>query len=574
MQTKLGEAPVTAASRWLLMMLALILLGVMHIVLPSTGGSGADLPEPLLVWCVLLAAMVGCAWFLRHQRLRSSPFLRGMALAALLLTLPLLWSPSVDWRLDAFPRLAGLWAGVAFYSLLLNCRLTPRQQQTVLWLIVAATLIQAVYALVGIGHPVWLPLPAQAAQRQAGQFAIGVFLQRNVTGSFIATGAAVLLWLAADARFVCRSVARERYRQWGSALGLGLLYATLTLLKSRTGWLGGVVCWLMMVTIFCFSPLRRSAARGARWRVVLAPVAGVLLGLALLSVSLLNALHEHDGSNLERVFILQQTWKMILQHPIVGWGYGGYAWSFAHFVADSVPPLSRRVPGLTYPHNDLLFWWVEGGAVALLGLLVLGVSGFRLLLRRPGVRQLALLACLMPILLHTQLEYPLYQSPVHWLLVLILVNLADRCLTGEQAPLSAFTAPSTRPVPCALMILACYGALLTGCAFWQGHYLTAFQQSPQRFASRVLRLHDIGIGSERLRKDRALSYIIRYQSSANVEDLEAFNQLGRRWIAVWNDADMYNNLINVERYLGQQKNARALREEARRLYPEDRRFSS
>ncbi|MDU1357808.1 MAG: ligase, partial [Citrobacter freundii] len=79
----------SAASRWLLMMLALILLGVMHIVLPSTGGSGADLPEPLLVWCVLLVAMVGCAWFLRHQRLRSSPFLRGMALAALLLTLPL-----------------------------------------------------------------------------------------------------------------------------------------------------------------------------------------------------------------------------------------------------------------------------------------------------------------------------------------------------------------------------------------------------------------------------------------------------------------------------------------------------
>ena len=101
----------------------------------------------------------------------------------------------------------------------------------------------------------------------------------------------------------------------------------------------------------------------------------------------------------------------------------------------------------------------------LLGLLVLGVSGFWLLLRRPGVRQLALLACLMPILLHTQLEYPLYQSPVHWLFVLILVNLADRCPSGEQTPLPAFTAPSTRPVPCALMILACYGALLTGCAF-------------------------------------------------------------------------------------------------------------
>lgn len=216
----------STASRWLLMMLALILLGVMHIVLPSTGGSGADLPEPLLVWCVLLVAMVGCAWILRHQTLRSSPFLRGMALAAILLTLPLLWSPSVDWRLDAFPRLAGLWAGVAFYYLLLNCRLTPRQQQIVLWLIVAATLIQAVYALVGIGYPAWLPLPAQAAQRQAGQFAIGVFLQRNVTGSFLATGAAVLLWLTADGRFTCRSLTMEKYRQWGSALGSAALRHT------------------------------------------------------------------------------------------------------------------------------------------------------------------------------------------------------------------------------------------------------------------------------------------------------------------------------------------------------------
>ena len=50
MHAELRGAPETAASRWLLMMLALILLGVMHIVLPSTGGSGADLPEPLLVW--------------------------------------------------------------------------------------------------------------------------------------------------------------------------------------------------------------------------------------------------------------------------------------------------------------------------------------------------------------------------------------------------------------------------------------------------------------------------------------------------------------------------------------------
>ena len=94
----------STASRWLLMMLALILLGVMHIVLPSTGGSGADLPEPLLVWCVLLVAMVGCAWILRHQTLRSSPFLLSLlsalgsspwfVLSTLLGAPPPTWPPS------------------------------------------------------------------------------------------------------------------------------------------------------------------------------------------------------------------------------------------------------------------------------------------------------------------------------------------------------------------------------------------------------------------------------------------------------------------------------------------------
>lgn len=153
-------------------------------------------------------------------------------------------------------------------------------------------------------------------------------------------------------------------------------------------------------------------------------------------------------------------------------------------MADSVPPLSRRVPGLTYPHNDLLFWWVEGGAVALLGLLVMGVSGFWLLLRRPGVRQLALLACLMPILLHTQLEYPLYQSPVHWLLVLILVNLADRCPSGEQAPLPAFTAPSTRPVPCALHATGALRADHTGLLRRAAHRLRLLAGAlPDRFSA-------------------------------------------------------------------------------------------
>jgi O-antigen polymerase len=159
---------------------------------------------------------------------------------------------------------------------------------------------------------------------------------------------------------------------------------------------------------------------------------------------------------------------------------------------------------------------------------VLGVSGFWLLLRRPGVRQLALLACLMPILLHTQLEYPLYQSPVHWLLVLILVTwpIAVRPANRRRCPHSPrlHAAGALRADDPGLLRRAAHRLRLLAGAL--SDRFSAVAVLPARTG-----MH-IGIGSERLRKDRALSYIIRYQSSANVEDLEAFNQLGRRWIVV------------------------------------------
>lgn len=555
---------------WPQLMLAVIFLVVMHLVFANTGGSGADLPEPLLVWSAMLLLIGGCAWCLRRQSLRGTAFSRGVIVAAVLLTLPLCWSPSRDWQLDALPRLAGLWAGVALYYLLLNCRLTEKQQQRVLWFIVISTAIQAIYSLLEMWQSPWLLESTQQTFHNRSLFSLGVFQQRNVTASFIATGAAILLWLTVDGRFRVASLQREKYRLWGCAAGIVLFYSTLVLLKSRAGWLGGLACWVTITAVFFFSQAREQSSQWSRRIIAIAPVLGIILGVNLLSASFLDAVHEHDGSNLERVFILQQTWQMIMQHPFKGWGYGGFPWSFAHFVADQTPALTRRVPELTYPHNEILFWWVEGGIIPLLALVILLFCGVRLLLRRPGSKQLALFACLLPIMIHTQLEYPLYQSSVHWLLVLLLLNFADTY--PSDTPEQAAEKPSLHIVPVTLFILATGGVLLTGYTFWQGRYLTAFQQSPENYANRVLQLHETGIGTERLRKDQALSYILRYQRSGDVSDLQMFNKLGSRWIRTWNDADMYNNLINVKQFIGGHANSIALKDEAHHLYPDDLRF--
>jgi|AGFT01.1.fsa_nt_gi Lipid A core - O-antigen ligase and related enzymes len=561
----------TKASRWTVGMLTLILLGLTHVAISNTGGSGADLPEALLVWCGITATIAGCAWSMARQTIALSFNARLMLAAAILLTIPLFWSPLPDWQRDALPRLAGLWAGMTLYVLLLNCHFSARQRQYILWLIAAAATLQTAYSLAGLWAPFLLPEAGRTAAMLSPHTGIGVFQQRNVTASFIATGAAVLLWLAADSRFTLMQEVREKWRRAAVFAAIVVMFMTLTLLESRTGWLAGLVIWGMFSGIFYRT--EEADPHPGRWTVRCAPALGIAVGLGLMTGTITSALQDHSGSTLNRVFILQQTWQMIALHPLLGWGYGGFPWSFAHFIADRAQPLYLEMNELTHPHNELLFWWVEGGIVALGGILLLLAAGVMLFLRHPTRHKLALLGCLLPILIHTQLEYPLYQSPAHWLVVMILLSFADRLDAQERPHPGLFRRSSIRLLPCALTVLALCGTGLVGLTFWQNQVLIRFQQSPQQYASRVLKLYDTRMGSERLLKDRALSWIVRYQSSGNPDDLQRFCRLGRRWIATWSDPDIYHNLINVEQFLGNESYARQLRSEAQRLYPEDPRFS-
>lgn len=179
---------------WLLVaMLALIYLLVMHLVIANMGGSGSELPTSLWVWfCMLL--LLGCGWpcFVRTA-IAVAPGTRRIVVGALLMSLPLAWSPEPGWRLDALPRFAGLWAGVLLLLLLTHVRFSARQRQTLLYLLVIAGLIQAVYSLLGLHLPTVLPgFEQQVLAASPGN--ISVFQQRNVAGSFLACGGAVGLY--------------------------------------------------------------------------------------------------------------------------------------------------------------------------------------------------------------------------------------------------------------------------------------------------------------------------------------------------------------------------------------------
>lgn len=304
---------------------------------------------------------------------------------------------------------------------------------------------------------------------------------------------------------------------------------------------------------------------------VLASLLGIALGLTLLRNGITGALHEHDSSNIGRLFILQQTWRMVMLHPFLGWGYGGFTWSFSHFIAQHGLSWPEQTE-LSHPHNEFLYWWVEGGLTALAGIVLLTVCGIRLFFHRPEREKMAILGCLLPILLHTQLEYPLYQSPVHWLILILLLSFADNVKEESSGLHRVFQHSSLNAIPCLIGMLACCGVCMTTLTFWQELCLTKFQQTPQHYATQVLKLHETGIGTERLRKDKAFSWITHYQNSGNIEDLQIFSSEASRRLNTWMDPEIYYNLITVQHFLGQTENALQIKRKAHQLYPYDPRF--
>ena len=557
------QRDVSRGAVWLIVgLLAAVYLCVMHLVIPNMGGSGSDMPTSLCVWLVLLLTLSVGVLLLLRTGITRVPGLYAVLSGAALMTLPLAWCTRQEWLLDALPRFAALWAGVLLLLVLIRCRFNARQRNILLYSIGFAALVQAIYSLLGLYHPTVLPAFEQLVLR-AHPENIGVFQQRNMTASFLATGAAVWLFLLGAPIFRLANRKAETVRAGLVSAVIMLLFAALTLICSRIGWLSALCIYPAMCGIYW-----RRASCWRRSLLVLTPLLGMIAGALLMQVSLPMALSLHHGSNVQRLMILRETWHMICRFPLSGWGYGSFEWQFSHFIADRPRPIDNGMSVVTHPHNEILYWWVEGGGVALGGLLVLAYAGVVIFLRSATRQKLACLCCVLPLLLHTQVEYPFYQSGAHWLTFIVLVSLAaghqrqrrEACHRGLK-----WLAP-----PIALVCLAMAAVVLV--TLRQQSKLTQFELRPDDHYASVLALHETGLAMARLRKDRAAALIVEYQHSGDIDALRRFVPQATRWLNLWVDGDMYDNLINVNIFMGNPSAGKLLQLEAGKIFTEDKRF--
>ena len=531
--------------------ISILWLGLgMHFFMHNPGGAGLYLP--FNAWGWIFASLMICLglWHITSKgELVSNTLLQVWGGAIALMLLPMAWS-DVTLRDYALPRLGGLVGGGLFLFSLYQFRLAQKARQQLLTLMLVAVAIEMTlglvqYYLLTPGN--WLGYDTKANRPY------GIFQQPNVMASFMATGLALAAWL--------NTLNQHRWLKVLQGYVIVGSVVLLIVLQSRVGQLGGILALLMMLPW-----LQRNHALKVTLSCVLL---GVLFGLASLygveGVKRGLSVYQSGGY---RTIYWSYAWHLLAQNPFTGWGYGSFESVFLHnYMADKLlnPAMPQIEYNLDHPHNELLYWAVEGGILPVIGLLMMGAAVIWRVTGESWSRGLALLALVAPITLHTQVEYPLYHSIAHWIFLLMLVWYIDETCGGFAAKgivvyryphklLLRFLAVSIPLFIVPFMLTALHTAWV----------VTKYERGGYKEPSLLLDIINPMAWLTRVEFDvNAVRLMVGLQTQ-NKTELEAYLAWGQDFVRHTPRANIYANMVVALDALGRPDDARHLRAEALR----------
>jgi len=407
---------------WLLAILLLLAPFYFH---PNIGGTGLRIPNNIALW--LVASLIG---FYSLYKLVTNPFIYLPRHYLLLLLFPLLAFLSgvisgVEIASQWIFRILFIAGGTLFFFSLFQYKLKQGRLDRILFIVVISALLHSLAGIIQIiflkDLPSWLPININGVPT-------GFFQQINNQASYQVTAIVAALWLSsrpiiskgASSRFAfillaifCSSFVISYS---GSRVGaLAFLLAVPLLLISRWHWIKlDIKRWGLILLVLLVSITSASVIESDRG-----------LTTALDKATAMNA----GFSGSARLGIYDIAIDVIKEKPLFGHGIGSFVrvWQLGKpaFYADNP---DAKLPGqrVSHPHNEVIFWLVEGGLIAGLGLFSVLVAIVLTLKNSPPSRRYAYLALLIPITLHTQVELPFYSSANHWFVFLILLFVVSQ----------------------------------------------------------------------------------------------------------------------------------------------------
>lgn len=567
---------------FLMIIISLWLFILMHLPLFNTGGSGFVLPQNIVTWmvvaCLCFTVVVGG----NYKSFVITPTLLLLFTGAVLITIPVSWSVLSPLCIESLPRFIGMWAGVFFYACLLQVRLRESLKINILLLIAISACIESCIVLQELFFPESLDTLRTQFIEHNGRQALGSFQQVNVTSSWIATGLAACISLSYKKCFVIKGVNKSyekientfSYKSVIYSIVICFLIVTLLLTQSRTGWLGGIICCSILYLLI----LRGCRAKREQylscngWIIIFSPFIGILIGLMMMNVSAAQALAQHAGSNNQRILTLHTTWEMIKIHPLKGWGIGTFRLAFQQYLAGYV----HQNPShelMAHPHNEILYIWFEGGATALAGVVLITCSMIKLLLVQRTITDILRWTVLVPIVLHTQLEFPLYYSAAHFIIILIVMSMLENSKTYTIIENNFLINSKVRFLSYFGTTGVFFFALLWLASIYRLEFtLSEFEQNLLPEPDDINTIYVPPMGNLRYQHDRNALHLIDYYERHNPEELEDYLSGNRQSLKIHAEPNDYYDQIRVLHFLGKEKEAEYDQKKASNLFPWDSRF--
>lgn len=158
--------------------------------------------------------------------------------------------------------------------------------------------------------------------------------------------------------------------------------------------------------------------------------------------------------------------NMFFESPWFGYGIGGYPEAFKNYYsAMSLPnALSQEmVNRMTHPHNEFLFWMVQSGLIALVGLTLFLFLFFKNL-DFSSNRTITMVLLALPVVIQAQFSYPFGLSAPHLFLLLIFMALAvekrNAVKIGFKTSLVTLSGASILSIVVILMGSSVYASIL------------------------------------------------------------------------------------------------------------------
>ena len=375
-----------------------LLIG-MHISIEHVGGYGLYLPFNIIGW-IFISILIGLGLYQvsRTERLIYSNFSIYCLMGSALMFLPLFYSNNVHSDL-AVMRMLGLGGGLLLYLSFQQFEFKKEEKIRFLYVILGSVIIQILLRSFSLFDPEF-----------------GAMAQKNVFATFLATGTAIALFLLVNEKDGFNNIIKQILVFSIPFLSCIHIYY----LQSRTGYLSLIIG---VGFILLFGDRRNK---------------NLLIGIGLLFIGLVAgsiteretiAEKEKQYSGNTRLATYQLTFEMIKDNPVLGVGYGNFLSAFrSHYAKRKKDDPSIETIGnnnMDHPHNEILFWIVEGGIIPFIGLLIIAGAFLNMTWRTKQKSSMAMLGLVLPILIHTQLELPFYISLIHWFLFIFIIYMID-----------------------------------------------------------------------------------------------------------------------------------------------------